>query len=129
LWFVCGELDFELARRVRDIVAEGAIRGTPLNMLKAVRAQIVSEPQFAPLLQPEPVDLLLSLPKNPGVFALALRLLPRALWTFGWPYLIPAGLLAVAVTAYAWRVAGGLFALGVFVVAIVAATIVLGGII
>jgi deferrochelatase/peroxidase EfeB len=121
--------EYELARRVRDIVAEGAIRGTPLNMLKTVRAQIASEPQFAPLLQPEPVDLLLPPPKDPGVFARALRLLPRALWTFGWPYLIPAGLLAMAVTAYAWRVAGGLFALGVFVVAIVAATIVLGGII
>lgn len=121
--------EYELARRVRDVVAEGAIHGTPLNILKTVRAQIASEPEFAPLLEPEPVDLLLPPPKEPGIFALALRLLPRALWTFGWPYLVPAGLAILAVTAYAWRVASGLFALGVFVVALVAATIVLVGII
>ena len=102
--------EYELARRVRDIVAEGTVHRTPLNMLKAVQARIASEPEFAPLLQPEFVELLLPPPKDPGAVALALRLGARGVWTFGWPYLVPASLAALAVTAYAWCIGGALFA-------------------
>jgi deferrochelatase/peroxidase EfeB len=120
--------EYELARRVRDLIAEGDFRGTPLEITKAVRARIAAEPEFATLLEAEPVDLLLPAPKDPGIATVLLRLGVRALWPFGWPYLVPAGLITLAVTAYAWWIASPLFALGVFVVAVVAATIGLVGI-
>jgi deferrochelatase/peroxidase EfeB len=109
--------EYELGRYVRDLVGSGTLRGTPLQILKAVRTQVATDPRLTPLLNAEPAELLQPAPPDPGLAGLIPKLAWSATRTFLWPYLVPAGLISLAVAVWAWCASGLLFGIGMFFLA------------
>ena len=120
--------EYELGRAVRDLLAKGNIQGTPLQILKAVRAQIAGDPKFSPLMQPESVALLAPAPPASGLLALLPKIVWGAVKTFFWPYLLLAGIV-VALMGYLSCPHGWLFVFVTVVVCLIIAVLVLIGIV
>jgi deferrochelatase/peroxidase EfeB len=109
----------KLARYVRDLLAKGSFRGTPLEILKAIRAEVARDQAFRELLIPEPAGLLAPAPVALGVIGLLAKLGLKGLWTFTWPVLLPAAAIIAYVVYAAYRTGGALFAAGMFALAFI----------
>jgi hypothetical protein len=116
--------EYELARRVRDLLETGNIRGTPLQLLNQVREEI-RKSEFAGLLTQHPSPLLEPAPASSFPISLILSGVVR----FTWPYLLASLVISVVVggmvhhrTGLFWSLVA--FSFSLFVSAVVLALVV-----
>ncbi len=105
--------EYDLARRVREILDTMKFTGSPLANLRQVRGMVSADIGSAPMLTPAPVPILptagggVSLPLG-TIIALALR----GVLTFFWPVLLVLAGVILAALAFVWS-SGWAYVLGV----------------
>ena len=119
--------EYDLARRIRDILDVQKFRGTPLTNLCQIRGDIAADAVLAPLLTPAPVS---ALPTEGGGVALSfgaiISLLLLGILKFLWPVLLVLlGVISAAV-AFVWS-AGWAYVLGVGAGVLALSLVALGG--
>jgi len=93
--------EYELGREVRNLLESGTLRGTPLQVLLQVRAEMKKK-TFAHLLEPHSSPLLA--PAAAG--GLSLATIVRGFVLFTWPYLLAALVATIAAGAIAFSRTG-----------------------
>lgn len=113
------------ADRVRDIVSSGTVSGTPLDILKTVRAQMGELPEFRDMMRPE--DVPFARASGPVSLPLA-KVALNGLKTFAWPYLIVIGLFLLWCLFAAFSTSGFWYAVAMGVLTLLGGAVLLLGI-
>ena len=97
--------EYELERKVRDLIESGQHRGTPLQILQQVRAVLQADATYSPLLQQHSSPLL-----APAAGISIGKTVVTGVLRFTWPYLLTVLVIAVLVACFQTSFFWGAFA-------------------